>query len=77
MGAVAASLAGRFLAFLDIRDRVRDEGNEEGLLGLAFHPDFETNGYFFVDYTAGKATNDTARVAVTTCTSSPARATSL
>jgi glucose/arabinose dehydrogenase len=38
--------------FLDIRDRVRDDGNEEGLLGLAFHPDFDSNGYFFVDYTA-------------------------
>ena len=39
-------------AFLDITDRVRDQGNEEGLLGLAFHPEFATNGYFFVDYTA-------------------------
>ncbi len=38
--------------FLDITDRVRDQGNEEGLLGLAFHPEFTTNGYFFVDYTA-------------------------
>lgn len=38
--------------FLDIEDRVRDQGNEEGLLGLAFHPDFAENGYFFVDYTA-------------------------
>lgn len=38
--------------FLDIRERVRDEGNEEGLLGLAFHPNFEENGYFYVDYTA-------------------------
>ena len=38
--------------FLDIRDRVRDSGNEEGLLGLAFHPDYASNGYFFVDYTA-------------------------
>lgn len=38
--------------FLDIRDRVNDQGNEEGLLGLAFHPDFEDNGYFYVDYTA-------------------------
>ncbi len=38
--------------FLDIRDRVNDAGNEEGLLGLAFHPDFATNGYFYVDYTA-------------------------
>ncbi|MCY4232294.1 MAG: PQQ-dependent sugar dehydrogenase [Bacteroidetes bacterium] len=38
--------------FLDIRDRVRSIGNEEGLLGLAFHPDFASNGYFFVNYTA-------------------------
>jgi glucose/arabinose dehydrogenase len=27
-------------------------GNEQGLLGLAFHPSYETNGYFFVHYTA-------------------------
>ena len=39
-------------AFLDITSRVRDQGNEEGLLGLAFHPEFATNGYFFVNYTA-------------------------
>ncbi len=38
--------------FLDLTDRVNDAGNEEGLLGLAFHPDFGSNGYFFVDYTA-------------------------
>lgn len=38
--------------FLDIRERVRDAGNEEGLLGLAFHPDYAQNGTFFVDYTA-------------------------
>ena len=38
--------------FLNIEDRVNDPGNEEGLLGIAFHPEFETNGYFYVDYTA-------------------------
>ena len=38
--------------FLDITDQVDDGGNEEGLLGLAFHPDYETNGYFYVNYTA-------------------------
>lgn len=38
--------------FLDIRDRVNDSGNEEGLLGLAFHPDYQDNGTFYVDYTA-------------------------
>jgi choice-of-anchor B domain-containing protein len=25
--------------------------DEQGLLGIAFHPDYATNGYFFVDYT--------------------------
>ena len=34
--------------FLDIRDKVRREHNEEGLLGLAFHPKFRDNGEFFV-----------------------------
>lgn len=38
--------------FLDIRDKVDDQGNEEGLLGLAFHPDYKSNGYFYVNYTA-------------------------
>lgn len=38
--------------FLDIASKVRDQGNEEGLLGLAVHPDFATNGFFFVNYTA-------------------------
>ncbi len=38
--------------FLDIRDRVNSAGSEEGLLGLAFHPDYANNGYFYVDYTA-------------------------
>jgi glucose/arabinose dehydrogenase len=40
--------------FLDIRSRISDTGNEEGLLGLAFHPDFENNGYFYVNYTASE-----------------------
>ncbi len=38
--------------FLDIRSRIDDRGNEQGLLGLAFHPDFRSNGYFYVNYTA-------------------------
>jgi len=37
--------------FLDISDRVIS-GGEEGLLGLTFHPDYENNGYFYVNYTA-------------------------
>ena len=38
--------------FLDIRTKIDNRGNEEGLLGLAFHPDFQTNGFFYVNYTA-------------------------
>lgn len=38
-------------AFLDITDRVLAGGIEQGLLGLAFHPDYASNGRFFVYYT--------------------------
>ena len=37
--------------FLDIRDRVGSSGNEQGLLGLALHPAFASNGFFYVNYT--------------------------
>ncbi|MCB0502244.1 MAG: PQQ-dependent sugar dehydrogenase, partial [Bacteroidetes bacterium] len=43
----------RDTAFLDIRDRVNDGGNEQGLLGLAFPPDYSTTGVFYVYYTGG------------------------
>ncbi len=36
--------------FLDISSLVRFNG-EQGLLGLAFHPNYSQNGYFFVNYT--------------------------
>ncbi len=36
--------------FLDLRDSVLF-GGEQGLLGLAFHPNFIVNGYFYVNYT--------------------------
>ena len=36
--------------FLDISNLVRQDP-EQGLLGLAFHPDYASNGYFYVDYT--------------------------
>ena len=37
--------------FLDIQSRVDSSSNEMGLLGLAFHPDYSANGYFYVYYT--------------------------
>jgi hypothetical protein len=47
------------VVFLDIKDRVlADPQSEMGLLGLVFHPQYASNGYFFVQYTTG---SDTAR----------------
>ncbi len=36
----------------DIRSKVRRQGEEEGLLGLAFHPRFKTSRAVFLHYTA-------------------------
>lgn len=37
--------------FLDIINEVGSSGNEQGLLGLAFHPQYTQNGFFYVNYT--------------------------
>ena len=37
--------------FMDLRSLVDDGRNEQGLLGLAFDPNYATNGYFYVNYT--------------------------
>jgi glucose/arabinose dehydrogenase len=42
--------------YLDLSDRVSTSG-ERGLLGLAFHPDFASNGRLFVHYTDGAGAN--------------------
>ncbi|GAB4421022.1 MAG: PQQ-dependent sugar dehydrogenase [Anaerolineales bacterium] len=47
--------------FLNISDRVGARGNEQGLLGLAFHPNFSENGYFFVNYTDKSGNTHIAR----------------
>lgn len=36
--------------FLDMRDEVYDDGGERGLLSMAFHPQYQSNGFFFVYY---------------------------
>lgn len=48
--------------FLDLRSRVDHSGNEMGMLGLAFHPNFKANPEFFVDYTASKSGKRITRV---------------
>lgn len=42
--------AGASKEFLDIKKLV-SYGGEAGLLGVAFHPDYKRNGYFFLNYT--------------------------
>lgn len=36
--------------FLDIIEKISDQKGERGLLGLAFHPNYATNGFFYVNY---------------------------
>lgn len=47
--------------FLDLRDRVGRNANEQGLLGMAFHPNFSENGFFYLNYTDGNGNTVIAR----------------
>ncbi|AKA34024.1 PQQ-dependent sugar dehydrogenase [Flagellimonas lutaonensis] len=50
--------------FLDISNKIGTNANEQGLLGLAFHPNFESNGYFYVNYTPTETLSVTSRFQV-------------
>lgn len=53
--------------FLTLTSATLISGGERGLLGLAFHPDYATNGYFYVNYTrAGDGATVIARYSVST-----------
>lgn len=56
--------------FLDITARVLSTGSEQGLLGLAFDPQYATNGRFYVYYTAGTG-NGTLRLSRFTVSGDP------
>ncbi len=51
------------IPFLDISNKISN-GNERGLLGLAFHPDYSNNGYFFVNYTNTNGNTQISRFSV-------------
>jgi len=51
--------------FLTLTTATIITGSERGLLGLAFHPNYATNGYFYVNYTrAGDGATVIARYSV-------------
>jgi len=50
-------------SFLDIQSQV-NFGGERGLLGLAFHPDYQNNGFFFVHYSDAQGDTQISRFTV-------------
>tara|TARA_B100001109_G_scaffold244153_1_gene230618 strand:+ start:254 stop:1591 length:1338 start_codon:yes stop_codon:yes gene_type:complete len=52
--------------FLDIEDRVSTNANERGLLGLAFHPNYPENPFFFVNYTNNSGDTTISKFSVST-----------
>ena len=44
------------IPFLNISALISN-GGEQGLLGLAFHPDYANNGYFYINYTKPSGPN--------------------
>jgi glucose/arabinose dehydrogenase len=45
--------------FLTLTSATISSGGERGLLGLAFHPNYATNGYFYVNYRIDVKSNHT------------------
>jgi glucose/arabinose dehydrogenase len=52
--------------FLDIVNIVGSNASERGLLGLAFHPNYPENGFFYVNYTDRDGNTRIARFSVST-----------
>lgn len=50
--------------FLNIDAKINSSASERGLLGLAFHPKYAENGYFFVNYTDNSGNTKIARFRV-------------
>ncbi len=50
--------------FIDIDPKVIASSGEQGLLGLAFHPNFAQNGYFYVNYVNNSGDTQISRFSV-------------
>jgi glucose/arabinose dehydrogenase len=60
--------------FLDIQSLVNFDGQEQGLLGLAFHPNYSTNRKFYVNYTRSSPSLQTVIAEFQTSASDPSQA---
>ena len=60
--------------FLDIQSLVNFDGQEQGLLGLAFHPNYSSNHKFYVNYTRDLGGLETVIAEYQTSTSDPNQA---
>jgi glucose/arabinose dehydrogenase len=57
--------------FLDLSHKISSYSGEEGLLGLAFHPNFRQNGFFYVSYTRFKPGTHAMQVVISRFSVSP------
>lgn len=55
--------------FINLSGKVSQSGSELGLLGLAFHPNYESNRYFYVNYTFDSASAYFSRISRFTASS--------
>jgi hypothetical protein len=73
----AIDAAGARSTYLDLSSRVNSGGIENGLLGLAFHPEFESNGRLFVYYTRAENGDDSPDSRISEFTASNAGSSSV
>ncbi len=50
-GRIVTLRQGKLIVLADLSDRVGQQGGEQGLLGIAYHPQYRENGLVYIDYT--------------------------
>lgn len=59
-GEVLVVQGGTATMFLDLSSQVSRTDNERGMFALAFHPNYQSNGLFYLHYSASEGTHDLA-----------------